>query len=410
MADSHAQSTYSPRAVSAALTAFLLFCAVNAWLIFKHPLFSPAYDFPYHGWTFWTVNTMRNCDASRVNVALLGSSLMVVAMSETDASLQGKPLDLCFYRKAEYLDKRLSDTFAHRYSTMNLSAPGQIPSDAYLTLKTALAHGIKPGALIYGLAPRDFIDGTMQNAYDTEPFQYLSHVCDFQECANDLYVDPFAKLDFFLKKCFYLYKQSSDITLAFHEHAWNVMRQELSHQFGGQVMTASVKTYLPNYQVFDMWPGTMVAQPRRSDAPVDNTKEYKDRYKHPDLATYKRQMGFLERLIALCQKNDIDVVLVNMPVTQKNLDLLDPKWHDRYMKDLSQLAMRHNTAYLDECKLNQYTPSDFHDIVHLSGNGGRKFIDYLMTSLKTHPDSTAALLAAGELEKRTMAASRDSQL
>ncbi|MGH9552807.1 MAG: hypothetical protein ACRD3W_25735, partial [Terriglobales bacterium] len=345
-------------------------------------------------------------------LALLGSSLVVVAMSECDATVQKQPLDLCFYRKDAYLDQQLKKRFGCDYRSINLAAPGQIPSDAYLTLEAALKNGIKPGALIYGLAPRDFIDGTLQNAYDTEPFQYLSHIVDVRNCAGDIYRNPISQVDWGLKRGVFLYGASTEILQELHDQAWRDLNTFLTAQTGGtaEVMQHPVKPLIPSYQLFDMAPGSMIARADAGRAPCDNTQDYKDRYKNPNLASYKNQFGFLERLITLCQRNDIELVLVNMPVTPHNLSLLGRQWHERYLRDVAHVAAVHNITYIDECTPGRYQPEDFHDIVHLTGKGGKKFIDNLVEKLSAAPNASAAMIAAGEQAKRTMATTHGTNL
>ena len=93
---------------------------------------------------------------------------------------------------------------------------------------------------------------------------------------------------------------------------------------GATLLRLSLHSILADYQPFDIQPGTTWALPSHSAGPfMDNSEDYRNRYKHPNPEKYRTQMQFLQKLIALCQYNDIDVILVNMPISKRNLDLLD---------------------------------------------------------------------------------------
>jgi hypothetical protein len=142
---------------------------------------------------------------------------------------------------------------------------------------------------------------------------------------------------------------------------------------------------------------------------LDNIDDYKCRYKFPNEKNYGVQMRFLDRLIALCQSHDIDIVLVNMPITKRNMDILEPSWRDRYFHDVHRLAQLHKVPLLDQCQFEAYSPDDFRDTVHLNGFGGRKFIDLLVDRLAQRPDTKRVALAAGTRKKRSETAVTDSR-
>ena len=138
---------------------------------------------------------------------------MVAAIAECDANYLKHSLDLATYRGASYMDTVLHDKLGGTFNTMNLSAPGQMPSDAYLTLKAALKEGMKPNVIVYGLAPRDFLDGTMQSPSDTEAFKYLRRSVDISDCGLDYFSSPFGKLEWLLQRSVNLYGISLDCRL-----------------------------------------------------------------------------------------------------------------------------------------------------------------------------------------------------
>jgi len=412
MSDNPQAKYSSGRTVSTTVSALLLFCAINAWFVLAHPKLSDPAETAERGWSYWSLKAMHQADPSTTNVVLLGSSLVSAALFECDATFMAKaPLDLCFYRDSQYFDHQLRCQFGPGYKTLSLAAPGQIPSDAYLTIKVALLNGITPSVVIYGLAPRDFIDHTLKDACDTESFHYFSHLVDLQECATDLFKDPMAQLNRTLGRCVYLYNAAPQITLAANAAGWQALHYLLSHGPGeapGSMMQRRAShRLLPQYQPFDMEPGKALATSLHARGPyLDNIQDYKDRYRQPNIAAYHTQMRFLQRLIALCQSNDIDIILVNMPITKQNMDLLDSQWRQRYFTDLTRMCALHNVEWFDQCQFDQYRQDDFRDSVHLNGFGGKKFVDRLVSHMAARREALGAILPTGSHEKRSMASSR----
>ncbi len=335
----------------------------------------------YRGWSWWTVHDIRHTTVPS-NVVLLGSSLMVAAIAECDANFLKRTLDLATYRGASYLDKVLQDRFRGSFNTLNLSAPGQMPSDAYLTLKAAVNEGVKPDILVYGVAPRDFLDGTMQSPSDTEAFKFLQRRVDISDCGLDYYASPFGKLDWLLRSSLNLYRVSSDCRLS--TERW--CRLYLSHnglfnlpEYEGEAGPFASRLRAIN-RPFNIEPGTFLALQTIKDksAMIDNRRDYMDRYRNPDQRLYETQFRFLERITRLCAQKGITLIIVQMPITLENVQLLKPALYSKYKADLAHLCAKEKIRLLDLCQFNQYTRDDYRDTVHLNGYGGKKFVDSLV--------------------------------
>ncbi|MBX9692093.1 MAG: hypothetical protein K2Z81_06900, partial [Cyanobacteria bacterium] len=142
----------------------------------------------HRSWTWWTVDAV-NRSKQKHDIVLLGSSLMVVAMAECDATVFNNRFDLTRYRSARYFDDiRGSADSTNR--SINLAAPGQIPSDALMTMKAAWKAGIRPTSVIYGVAPRDFVDGTLSSPLDTEAFVCLKQLVSSDDVRELVSVSP----------------------------------------------------------------------------------------------------------------------------------------------------------------------------------------------------------------------------
>ncbi len=394
-----AKRSQKSKVLSAFTLSLLAFAAINAGLAYTpYSQVNPELS-SYRGWSWWTVNDIRQ-SAKSANVALLGSSLMVAAIAECDANYLKHSLDLATYRGASYLDQRLHDKVGGSFNTMNLSAPGQMPSDAYLTLKAALKEGIKPEVIVYGVAPRDFIDGTMQSPSDTEAFKFLQRSIDISDCGFDYYASPFGKFDWFLQRTINLYRISTDCRLTLERFS----RQYLSHNgiFDLPEKEGAAGPFATRLRAlmrpFNIEPGTFLALQTVNDksSRIDNRRDYMDRYRNPDKRLYETQFRFLNRIFDVCKREKIKLILVQMPITQDNVQILKPSDYEKYRSDLAKITADNEISLLDLCKFEQYEKSDYRDTVHLNGYGGKKFVDNLVAAISSEMPLKSALAASGE--------------
>jgi hypothetical protein len=382
------------------LFSLLLFFFLNATLSFTAPIDFDPYRYPCRNWPWWMVNDLRH-DQTSHNVALLGSSLMVSAVAGCDTNYLRKPLDLTAYHKATYFDRLLHTKFGGAFSTVNLSAPGQMPSDAYLILKATVEIAQRPDVVIYGIAPRDFIDSTLSNPAETEEFKYIERVVNVDDVASGLYRTPLPRLEWFLQRSLYLCGKSLDLQMLIGDHVTSAMAYLVPRP------TATLYPFtwwdrrklLPRYLVGEIIPDSMLAMPlARADAQAlykDNTAEYRERYKRPVPGIYQTQLYFLRKLAAYCRREKIELVLVNMPISELNVSLLRPMAYQQYLSGMQVFGFSQDIAFIDLCNWKTFTTEDFHDSVHLNAFGGQKLFDSLIEQCAKKGRVRRALKLAG---------------
>lgn len=386
--------------LSSFVVAIALFFAANFGLSFYTPIDFDPYRFPYQGWAWWTFNDLK---ASRElhNVALLGSSLMVSAVSCCDANHLNKQLDLTSYHKASYLDDQLTTAFGGKFNTYNLSAPGQMPSDAYLTLKGMLTTAHRPEVVVYGVAPRDFIDSRMASPTDTEPFRFLNRLVNTDECASGLFRDPLGRLEWLINRNLYVSHHAVDFQMLSGDQIKDILEKVTPVPPGARAYTYWDRVKLmPLYKPGEIHTQAIITQPTsRAQATAewrDNTMEYIERYRHPDKHTYKTQFYFLRKLAQLCKQEKIELILVNMPIAKENIAVLKPEAYLKFVFALQQFALDHKVATYDLNDFNHYTKADYHDYVHLNAFGAKKLFDNLVYTLKHAPHTNLAMRMAGQ--------------
>jgi hypothetical protein len=376
------------------LLASAIFVAMNALISFTTPFPIDSYKFNYRGWSWWTFNALRNSDRIS-NIALIGSSTMVSAIAGCDANYLQRGLDLTEHHRASYLEDKLKKRYPQGdFETFSLSAPGQMPSDAYISLKAMVATASRPDFVIYGLAPRDFVDSTLSAPGDTDAFRYLTRIVNIDDVFQKVFRSPWGKLDWCLQRLIYIYGYSLDFRMAITDGATRVINAALPKPSGGKDFTWwNRRDLLPNYLPAEIHPEAVMAGPiDRATATAkytDNTLEYLQRYRKPDPHTYKTQIYFLKKIAEFCRKERIELVLVNMPISLANLGLLPKGGYTQYVQTLKEFGMLHNVAFYDLNKIGRYNQPDFHDSVHLNAFGGQRFFDdvseAIFNDLKLNP-------------------------
>ena len=399
--------------LSSALVALILFGLLNVYLTVQNPIHFDRYQFPYKGWAWWIMQDLKG-DKSPHNLAVLGSSLTVSSLNSADATFYNKSVDLVYYHKTRYLDEKLKEALGAKsdkkiaFDTFNLSIPGQMPSDALMALMAMIKTGHKPDVIIYGVAPRDFIDSVLAGPQDTEPFTYLSRVVDISPFENEIFTEPFGKINLALPKNLYFYKFATDFQMKAGK-----LYQSLIDQIAPEPNKSKPFTYwdrvklFPDYKKGEFHPQANMCAPSDLSKPMeykDNSIEYVHRYKKMNQVAFETQMNFLGRLADFTEKNGITLVLVNMPLTTDNLKLLKKEYYDMYWSRLEPFSERKNTVLFD---MNDHTifkkSEDFHDGVHMNARGGLKFVDHLVERMTQSPMVKEALIQSGtkfELNER----------
>jgi len=379
--------------------AILLFVMGNFALTFYNPIEFDPYKYLYRGWTWWGFNDMKKSPEVH-NVALLGSSLMVSAVAGVDANYLNKTLDLSQYHNAKYLDDNLHTRFGGTFKTLNLSIPGQMPSDAYMTLKAMVATSNRPGIVVYGVAPRDFIDSTMSSAADTEAFQFLRRIVPIDNVASQVFRSPFDKLQWYINRTFYVSEHSADLQLIAKDKAEEFVNKVVARPQAKPFTWWDRIKLLPSYLPGEIRELAVMTGPITEEAArtrwVNNAPEYVERYKRTDMHVYNTQFFFMDEIAKFCKKERIELVVVNMPITQYNINLLGPQRYMEFVMKLRMFALGNNIAMYDMCTPSNYSQNDFHDSVHLNAYGGKKFFDQLVNIISVSGRTMQRFVLAGK--------------
>lgn len=382
------------------LRALAIFLILDVVLSFMGPIRFDRFDFPYKGWVWWTFNGLRD-SAQSENIALMGSSLIVTATNYSDAAYLNKPLNIAMYHGAQYFDSLLEGKYGGSFKTYNLSTPGQIPSDAFMTLQAMLKTSHRPDVIIYGIAPRDFYDSSKATPMDSEPFQYLKRLVKLEGTVGKMFHSPWSKLSWLMEQNLYLYGNSIDLQLLCTRTVERVVDKLIPVPAGVQPLTCwQRQELLPTYKPAEVFPEAVEIQPEdplHPPALKDDSKQYIERYRKPSAHNFRDQFFFLFKVAELCQREKIELILVNMPITEGNIKLLGARRYLEYIHALYRFSQEHNVPTFDLLDFNYFDARmNYHDSVHLNGSGGKKFYDRLVKILSSTPRTKAALELAGQ--------------
>ncbi|MGH9547876.1 MAG: hypothetical protein ACRD3W_00815, partial [Terriglobales bacterium] len=327
-----------------------------------------------------------------------GSSLMVNAVNDCDADYFNGKIDLTEYHRAKYLDQALSTKFGGKFRTVNMSLPGCEPSDASLLIRLIGLYCGPPSVVIYGVAPRDFIDNSLQNPLETEHAQYLSRLVRPRGLSHLAGRYPWYAINFLLQQYIFAYQHALDFQIAASQLVVRLNNLVVPTPPGKPFTYWDRRKLLPDYHAGELYPTAMVISPTKEMQAMerfkDNTVEYIDRYRHANPEAFDDQIRYLRDVSAFCSRHDMQFIVVNMPITKKNIELLTQPRYDDYMRRLVTFSQQYSVPLLD-LNDSHYQDSDFKDLVHLNGYGGKKFFDQLVDELARDPRTNAKMKPRG---------------
>jgi hypothetical protein len=305
---------------------------------------------------------------ARPTVVLLGSSLMMYPFWSMDLALDPKHVgDIFHHHGSLALEEDLRKAGFANPHVFSLAIFGQMVSDAFIYVNEFLRKDKAPEFLVYGVAPRDFSDHDLSSPMSTNTFQRLVNLDNLAPYAN-LYLPGFQdKVEFMMSRICYLYNH----------------RSRIQQEFGKAVQKGYIAGHIqaPVQEKIDSSNAGFLMFGGFTARWENSRKEYERRYKNIGEQDLSLQMGFLKRLLEVAHERGIKVVLVNMPLSDMNRNLLPPGFYKQFRDELKSLANRPDVRFLDIGDSPDFNRMDFWDTAHLGPPGGRKILTHLMPVL-----------------------------
>jgi hypothetical protein len=338
---------------------------------------------PNRSWAWWAARDLEKRDKPP-DIVLLGSSLMMSVVHDGDATFLNKTQDAVRHHRSYCLEHLLNDNSKESISTFSMAIGGQMASDAYAIATTLFSSPAKPKLIIYGIAPRDFIDSMFTDPASSETYRFMSRVSDADLMELAGHRSFWNKSESILTRVIFLYQKRFDfeeLTQNFLRTAYYKLPSEITRSGNPTppALREIFKFALPDDNSPDQWlanpynPKTMKFR--------DNLTEYRQRYKLFKPKVYETQIEFMARLLSFCEKESIPILLVNMPITQENIRILPGGIYHRYISDIQTLSTQYRARFVDMNLANTFVHSDFADSVHVNGAGAIKFLEQLSKNL-----------------------------
>lgn len=306
---------------------------------------------------------------SKVDVLILGSSLPMNAIARYDQKLYGRPncddvTQLRRYIEARYLERELSDNFSKPVKVTNLSITACMISDLYIILSKGIEAGKRPDIAVLCIAPRDFVDRLIQPIGRTPPFEILQD----WKCVGDVFGGHLTKAearDLLISAVWYFYRVKVDYRTILTQYFSILLDREASLFHATKAAHESVSSK----------PGSIV----RSREIVES-----DRYNPPNFERFALEAEFFHKLLALCKKENIKCIVIDMPMAASYSEMLDERLARKYLAEVRQTCKRYDAQYSD-FNDSLFVDTDFADGFHVNAVGAEKLMKRLVSLMIQKP-------------------------
>jgi len=307
-------------------------------------------------------------------VVLIGSSLIIAPLWSADVKHGFFYQDCMNHHESRQLENVLSEA-GMKANVVSLATAGQFVSDTYLIVNKLLVGDKKPSILVYGIAPRDFMDDTAGGMALTSVFDQLVTLSDIPTVSQLFFNTYEERIDFVLNRSDYLYRKRGRYQTKFQEglnklatRIWKETVSGANDPLAGFLMGGN-----------------------RSDIWHKSVEEYSRRYKSFNEGQFNKQKMCFKALVALCKERQIKLCLIAMPLTEDNRKLMPGHMYQQYISFVRDTARESAIPFTNLDQNAQYKNDDFYDTVHLNGEGGDRFIESVgeLVASQTHADGAS---------------------
>lgn len=343
----------------------------------------------------------------KIDVLLLGSSLVMAAAYNADEKSgfsvpRQLGYDRASYTGAATCQKVFKDKLGRQLNVFNFAGPSCMISDSYMVLSSAIATGHAPRAVCIGVAPRDFIDNMVGPINKSVYFDFFEKQGLGLNAKKD---QTFAEtVDRFLSRTCHFYRVRADYKALFELAGADILHRSTSlyaavHKANG--IAADPSAAEPALTITFVRPTDGEYQDKvvSADMMKKSLNSYSNQYLPLNWTRYQAELAYFQKLHQLCQKNGIELLVVNMPLTQENQQLLPVDFKRDYAEKVANYCTATGITFVD---LNDTLPAsasvtasnngtvhgafqnnDFNDSAHVNGQGGIKIWHRLADALST---------------------------
>ncbi len=315
---------------------------------------------------------------SKPGIAFLGSSVIEVPLCLLDKRTG-------YSSEIKNAEQIISAEMGKTVPSRLLAIEGALMSDQYLVLRQLIQAKEPPLLVVLAIVPRDFYDNRFKKCSQTAGFRALGSMSEWPEYLGSL--DEYTEAFFY--KTVWLYKMKGFLSSEFVLSTIGFLKSSLGlFNYGStQIVTDPVPTD------FARKPDSKLMQA--------SLNEYRGVYLNIEKAPqYSKQMKFLLKALTLARTQKQALLLINLPLTEANRDLLPAGFFERYRHDVYDAAAKTNTEFLDLNRRGLFETSDFWDSGHLGVTGAKKLLNFISPEiskiLKAARQQSAAVPVEGD--------------
>jgi hypothetical protein len=378
-------------AKSTAVWAAALLVAANAAFLAWKPLASvdPESLPSAHTYVWWSTKEFNELKKAP-DVVLLGSSMLMQPLARLEANHLGHDIDFVRHHRVGYIEETLKKAGMNADTCFNFGIPGGMISDNFIVARALLQGRHQPKVAVVALSMRDMMDNQCHCAGTTPAFRLLSRYTDIDDLVELSMPKIWQRFDYLARKNLYVWGKKLDLQVMLSEATKDVLSPKFSQWFPpSRLAEADPEKNLP-YNLRS----EVEFFPIMYNEPVgfnDNTPEYRRRYRSENEKLFRTQAVFLQKLADLLKERNIEMVLVNTPLTPENHALMPPGSYEKFRSYIAAFAEKNNVPLVDLDGQPQFAHTDYYDSAHMNGSGGKKMADAIIASLTSEPRLVAAL-------------------
>lgn len=331
------------------------------------------------------------------DMIILGSSVGVSSCFYSDASLGVTRKDAneqvkCAYLGAEHLKQQIRENSGVHLSMANLSGAGGMISDGYMAVLKAVEFKRPPKYVVLETVSRDLFDSTVRAIGQTPYYQFL--VAKHPDTGEGLPKPITAVLDTIKRSqlAASLATISNDEKLLLSQERLQIAFDSiLSSVWTYYKKRATVKTEIVDdtakflHRETSIYSAAIALREKTAAATpgaVFDAKAYSIQVDgQPQISRFESELLYFKKLLALCQKEHIKMVFVNMPVGEEYRAKVPPPLRKRYPDELFKIAKSFGATTVD-LDTKDFKQSDFIDFIHVNARGGVKVNELLSKELQ----------------------------
>ncbi len=275
---------------------------------------------------------------------------------------------------------------------------GSVASDQCMILAALRQQHVLPKIVIYGITPRDLINNGLFCPASTPVFKYLDDCFDI----GAYYKHGYDRKDNWLYSAIinrlYYWRENSKLKDLFSILGKRILLAHASNENPTHDFDRRSTLVLPSAeQLKEEIPIKVPTEQRKAKYLLDrkpflasDLQSYRATYRPFPTFGYKQQLHYLDDMISLCKSEGIRLIVVNMPTSYENVEILGSKNYDDYLFNVQSRITKNGFRFIDMNSLEKFSCGYFYDSVHLNPFGAKIFISNLARRLANKDEGLCA--------------------